>query len=175
MQIKYEACGGITGCLFKSVNWLIIITLYKEGLQQNHTKAIWSFTLGQQSLVVVVARCIMNLGNIYHDGGDQMKKAKFHFEAAAMAGHNGGKKQPWSHGESQSGNMELAAKHWKIVASAWALYGHASIDSILQKGDVSRESIDSTLIAFNNSCVEMRSEARDRLHPCIDPNHIRNK
>ena len=26
------------------------------------------------------------LGDIYHEGGD-MKKAKFHFEAAAMAGH----------------------------------------------------------------------------------------
>jgi hypothetical protein len=28
-------------------------------------------------------------------------------------------------------------------------------------GDVSRESIDSTMAAYNTSCAEMRSEARD--------------
>jgi hypothetical protein len=31
----------------------------------------------------------------------------------------------------------------------------------VEKGFVSRESIDSTLAAYNSSCVEMRSEARD--------------
>ena len=30
-----------------------------------------------------------------------------------------------------------------------------------EKGQLSRESIDSVLTAYNSSCVEMRSEARD--------------
>jgi hypothetical protein len=32
---------------------------------------------------------------------------------------------------------------------------------MFEKGAVSRESIDSTLAAYNNSCLEFRSEARD--------------
>ena len=32
---------------------------------------------------------------------------------------------------------------------------------LFELGGVSRESIDSTLIAYNNYCTEMRSEARD--------------
>ena len=32
---------------------------------------------------------------------------------------------------------------------------------IFERGNVSRDAIDSILIAYNNSCVEMRSEARD--------------
>jgi hypothetical protein len=33
--------------------------------------------------------------------------------------------------------------------------------TFFEEGAISRESIDSTLIAYNNSCIEMRSEARD--------------
>jgi hypothetical protein len=32
---------------------------------------------------------------------------------------------------------------------------------LFEQGAISRESIDSTLTAYNNSCAEMRSEARD--------------
>jgi len=41
---------------------------------------------------------------------------------------------------------------------------HTSMHNLLialEKGHVSKESIDSTLKAYNNSCAEMRSEARD--------------
>ena len=37
----------------------------------------------------------------------------------------------------------------------------AALIARFRKGDVSRESIDSTLAAYNKSCAEMRSEARD--------------
>ena len=63
--------------------------------------------------------------------------------------------------EYHSGNSQRAVKHWTIAASA----GHHKAMNALQiefkKGLVTRESIDSTLTAYNNSCVEMRSEARD--------------
>jgi TPR repeat protein len=50
------------------------------GLQQDHAKAIELYTRTAE-LGCSKAHCY--LGNIHHKGGD-MKKAKFHFEAAAM-------------------------------------------------------------------------------------------
>ena len=83
------------------------------------------------------------LGDIYHEGGD-MKKAKFHFEAAAMAGHEvarcnlGGL-------EAESGNMERAHKHWTIAASAGHYIAMIELRLSFEQGLVSRESSDSTL------------------------------
>jgi TPR repeat protein len=53
---------------------------------------------------------------LYHQRGD-LKKAKFHLEAAAMAGDEASR---FNLGclEAQSGNIERAVKHWIIVASA---------------------------------------------------------
>ena len=52
--------------------------------------------------------------------------------------------------ENNSGNVERAVKHWTIAASAGFEKGHAS-----------KELIDTALAAYNSSCAEMRSEARD--------------
>jgi TPR repeat protein len=104
------------------------------------------------------------LGNVYYEGGD-LKKAKFHFEAAAMAGHEvarinlGGS-------EYGSGNMERTVKHWTIAASAGDYHAMHNLRVLFEDGDVSRESIDSTLDAYNNSCTEMRSKARD-IYICL--------
>ena len=48
-----------------------------------------------------------------------------------------------------------------IVASAGDYDAMNSLQIEFKQGLVSRESIDSTLTAYNNSCAEMRSEARD--------------
>jgi hypothetical protein len=37
----------------------------------------------------------------------------------------------------------------------------AAFITFFEKGLVSRDAIDSTLIAYNNSCAEMRSDGRD--------------
>jgi TPR repeat protein len=102
-----------------------------------------------------------HLDHVYHEGGD-FKKAKFHYEAAAMAGHevarcNLGQK------EAKSRNMEQAVKHFTIGASAGCHYSMHRLIACFGFGHglVSRESINSTLISYNNSCAEMRSEARD--------------
>ena len=89
-----------------------------------------------------------------------MKKAKFHLEAAAMAGNE------WARCnlgvlEYNSGFVERAMKHWIIAASAGECYAMHEFRESFEKGRVSRESIDSTLAAYNSSCAEMRSEARD--------------
>jgi hypothetical protein len=126
------------------------------GLVQDHVKAMELYVraanLGDKN-------AHHNLGSIYHEGGD-LKKAKFHYEAAAMAGNEEARCM-MGFIEAKVGNMERAMKHWTIAASA----GHYTAIHVLrlsfEGGAVSRESIDTTLAAYNSSCVEMRSEARD--------------
>jgi TPR repeat protein len=98
------------------------------------------------------------LGYFYKDGGN-MKKAKIHYEAAAMAGHEGARYN-LGNLEAESGNTERAAKHWIIAASAGY---HKAMNNLLvyfKQGVVSRDTMNSTLEAYNRSCAEMRSEAR---------------
>jgi hypothetical protein len=59
--------------------------------------------------------------------------------------------------EGKSGNMERALKHWRISASAGDYKAMHCLGKGFERGLVSRESIN----AYNNSCAEMRSEARD--------------
>jgi TPR repeat protein len=99
------------------------------------------------------------LADIYHEGGD-MKKAKFHFEAAAMAGHVGARYN-LGNLEAKSGNFERAVTHWTIAASAGHYTAMNNLITCFKKGAVSRESINAILAAYNKSCAEMRSESRD--------------
>jgi hypothetical protein len=60
-----------------------------------------------------------------------------------------------------SGNDLRGLKHWTIAASAGHHTAMHSMQMEFEKGLVSRDAIDSTLTAYNTSCMEMRSEARD--------------
>jgi TPR repeat protein len=134
------------------------------GLQQDRTKAIELYTKAAE---LGYSKAHSFLGNIYYEGGD-MKKAKFHLEAAAMAGHEG---ERYNLGilEYNSGNIEQAIKHWAIAASAGEYDAMHEMRTLFKKGHISRESIKSTLTAYNNSCAEMRSEARDAsIHAMIE-------
>jgi len=91
-----------------------------------------------------------------------MKKAKFHLEAAAMAGHEVARNNLGVF-EANSGNMERAIKHWTIAASDGCFRAMDELRKFFKRGFVSRESINSILTAYNNSCAEMRSEARDAI------------
>jgi TPR repeat protein len=127
-----------------------------EGFQQDRTKAIELYT---KAAGLGFGDSHYQLGSIYNKGGD-LKKAKFHHEAAAMAGDEVARN--WlGEFEGKSGNLERAIQHFTIAASA----GHFTSMNLLmlsfQQGYISRESIDSTLTAYNHSCAEMRSEARD--------------
>jgi TPR repeat protein len=130
------------------------------GLQQDQTKAKELYVRAAE---LGCSDAHSDLGNIYRKGGD-LKKAKFHFEAAAMSGHevarfNLGIMEA-QYGNN-AGNAERAVKHWTIAASAGDYDAMHSLRILFEKGHVSRESIDSTLTAYNNSCAEMRSEARE--------------
>jgi TPR repeat protein len=128
----------------------------KFGLLQDHARAI---ELYARAADLGYSLAHNSLGFIYHHGGD-MKKAKFHYEAAAMAGHEMAR---FNFGvmEYHSGNKERAIKHWTIAASAGDYEAMHNLRALFDKGAGSRESIDSTLAAYNNSCTEMRSKARD--------------
>jgi len=63
--------------------------------------------------------------------------------------------------EGRSGKQERAVKHWMIAASAGHHYAMDTMRDVFEKGLVNRDAIDSILTAYNNSCAEMRSEARD--------------
>jgi len=97
--------------------------------------------------------------------GAKLKKAMFHFEATAMAGHEQAK-YDLARCEKDLGNTERAIKHLRIAASAGCFEAmHVLIKcfkSFEEDGFVNRESIDTTLAACNNSCAEMRSESRDK-------------
>jgi hypothetical protein len=57
--------------------------------------------------------------------------------------------------------MERARKHFTIAASAGDYRAMNILIPSFQSGRVSRESSNSILAVYNNSCAEMRSEARD--------------
>ena len=124
-------------------------------LQQDREKAL---ELYARAAKLGSSQAHFLLGCNHHEWGD-LKWAKFHYEAAAMAGHVVARNNLGTM-EAQSGDWERAVKHWIIAASSGAY--NAMKNLIVNIGYVSRESIDSTLIAYNNSCVEMRSEARDK-------------
>ena len=132
------------------------------GLLQERDKAeeLWT-----QAAKLGSSQAHYELGISYHEGGD-LKKKKFHYEAAAMAGNEVAR---FNLGfmEYLFGNMERAVKHWTIAASAGHYRAMGTIRDAFENAYVSREAMNSTLAAYNNSCVEMRSEARDaaiRMH-----------
>jgi TPR repeat protein len=99
------------------------------------------------------------LGTEYDEWGDS-KKAKFHYEAAAMAGHEQARYN-LGYMEYNSRNIQRAIKHWIIGASAGDYDAMHALLAVLKQGLVSRDAIDSTLAAYNNSSVEIQSESRD--------------
>ena len=138
---------------------------YYNGLrdfQQDVEKAI---KLQTQAAELGSSQAHFALGLHFHKGGD-LKKTKFHLGAAAMAGCEAAR---YNLGriEANTGNFERAFKHWTIAASAGCFDSMHALIVFYEKGlvlgysFVSRESLDSILATYNNSCAEMRSDARD--------------
>jgi TPR repeat protein len=83
------------------------------GLLQDRERTL---ELWKQAVKLGSSQAHFQLGSIYHKGVE-MKKAKFHFEAAAMARHDSAR---YLLGDMDflSGKNKEAVKHWKIAASA---------------------------------------------------------
>ena len=130
------------------------------GLHQDQEKAM---TLHARAPDLGYSKAHFCIGVDYDYGHEvDLKKAKFHYEAAAMAGHEVARFNLGNF-EAQSGNMERAMKHWTMSASAGHYNAMQHVITCFGKGhnQKHRESINSTLAVYNNSCAEMRSEARD--------------
>jgi TPR repeat protein len=127
-----------------------------QGFQLDQTKGL---ELYARAVDLGCSEAHINLGMHYYKGG-YMKKAKFHYEAAAMAGHEEARCNLGII-EAQTGNTEQALKSWTIAASSGHYKAMFQLKVCFEKGVVCRESIDSTLEAYNNSCAEMRSVDRD--------------
>jgi TPR repeat protein len=135
----------------------------QKGLQQDGEKAMG---LWKQAAKLGSSQAHFQLGAYYDDGGD-LKKAKFHYEAAAMAGNEAARCNLGTM-EAHSGDRERAVKHWMIAASAGDYTAMDTLIILLEAGHVSRDAIAPILTAYNNSCAEMRSEARDAyINMCI--------
>jgi TPR repeat protein len=128
----------------------------KIGLLRDQERAI---ELWKQAADLGYSEAHYQLGTQY-DTGRNSKKEKFHYEAAAMTGHEAAR---YNLGcmDYELGNRERAVKHWMIAASAGHHYAMDTMRDVFEKGLVNRDAIDSILTAYNNSCAEIRSEARD--------------
>ena len=150
---------------------LILAQHYRHGdsgLQQDRAKAMELYTKAAE---LGSTHAHFFLGQMYVEGGN-VKKAKFHYEATAMAGCEvtryelgcleGTRNNKLGAMAFTSDNVKRAIKHWTIAASAGEYRAMKTLIDLFKKGlVVNRESIDLTLTAYNNSCKEMRSEARD--------------
>ena len=139
------------------------------GLQRDLKKAMDLWT---QAAELGSSQAHFSLGNEYRQRGDS-KKATFHYETAAMAGHEVARYLLGTI-EEAFGNMERAVKHWIIASSAGSHHALWHLQQVFEKGLVSRDAMDSILTAYNNSCVEMRSEARDK-RISYELTHIENR
>ena len=128
----------------------------KLGLLRDQERAM---ALWKQAAALGSSKAHFQLGAYYHAGGD-LKKIKIHYEAAAMAGHEWARSKLGTM-EVDSENMGQAVKHWTIAASAGNCYAMKNLLIAFNHGSTSRATIDATLTAYNTSCAEMRSDARD--------------
>ena len=103
------------------------------------------------------------IGWVYEDGlgvEKDVKKAIHHYELAAMAGHELARCRLGVI-EYKFGNVERAIKHFMISASAGWSQAMEAIKFLFKKRHVKRDLYELTLQAYNDSCAEMRSKARE--------------
>jgi hypothetical protein len=65
--------------------------------------------------------------------------------------------------DAESGNINRAIKHWTIAASGGEYRAMHQLRTLFETGRFSRESFELTLAAYNNSCAEMRSDAKPEM------------
>jgi len=128
----------------------------KLGLLQDRARAMELWT---RAAKLGSSQAHFQLGSTY-DAGGELKKSKFHYEAATMAGHEAARNN-LGYIEYKSGNVERAVKHLMIAASAGHHQAMHNLLVAFNHGSTSRATIDATLTAYNDSCAEMRSDARD--------------
>ena len=143
--------------LVRFMFWVVVITMEIEVCCKIGRRQ-WNYGNRQRSLGPVGR--IFNWVLHFAKGEDQ-KKTKLHYEVAAMVGHELARYN-LGYIDFLSSKKERASKHMKLAASAGV---YRAMNNLLvvdfKQGLISRDEIDSILTAYNDSCAEMRSEARD--------------
>ena len=124
------------------------------GLQQDRARAMELWT---QAAKLDSSQAQYHLG-VYYDDRGELKKAKFHYEAAAMVGDEVARSELGALAYN-SGNMRRAVKHWTIAASGGIHYAMQNLLVLFKQDLVSRDEIESAVTSYNNSC---RDEERSQ-------------
>ena len=132
-----------------------------RGLQQDIDKALELLHKAAE-LGSIGAHSI--LGNIYLTGSvvqANYRKAKYHLEIAAIAGHV---KARYNLGviEGKSGNLHRAVKHLMISASEGHGKSLKGVQVGYRDGVVTKDDFEKTLRAHQKSLDEVKSERRDK-------------
>jgi TPR repeat protein len=130
------------------------------GLQQDRNKALELLTRAAE---LGSSEAHYLIGGVYYQGvgiEKDVKKAIHHLELAAMAGHEAARYDLGVR-EHNSGNMERAIKHWTISASAGCRDSMTAIQREFERGRLQIGLYEMTMKAYNDSCAEMRSKARE--------------
>jgi localization factor PodJL len=98
----------------------------RGGLQQDHARAM---ELYDRAADLGFSKAHFSLGLEYKQQGD-MKKARFHYEAAAVAGHEAARCNLGTM-EANSGNMERACEALEDCCISWVFSCYAYLDIIL--------------------------------------------
>ena len=133
----------------------------KFGLQQDSQKGLELF---REAAELESMNAHFNLGCEYYHGRNgvevEKKKAKYHLEIAAIAGHVGARHDLGSI-EGNSGNRRRAMKHFMISASAGCDDSIKAVQSGYRDGIVNKDDFEKTLRSHQKSKNEMKSEWRD--------------
>ena len=130
------------------------------GLRQDWNKALELWTRAAE---LGSSDAHYQIGALYYKGlgvEKDAKKAIHHYELAAMAGHETARCNLGVM-DANSGNMERAIKHGMISASAGHGESMAFIQELFETGHVNSDLYELILKAYNDSCAEMRSKARE--------------
>jgi TPR repeat protein len=131
-----------------------------RGLRQDWNKAL---ELWARAAELGSSEAHNAIGDAYLQGlGVEIdrKKATHHFEIAASLGHE---KARYNLGwiEFESDRVDRAIKHWIISASSGHSGSMPDIQRAFKRGLIQTDVYEQTLKAYDVSCAEMRSKARD--------------
>jgi hypothetical protein len=132
-----------------------------NGLPEDHEKAFELYTKAADLGSIIAHR---RIGACYYDGKgttNDVNKAKYYFEIAAMKGDTLAR---YNLGVYEIGkeNFRRACRHFIIAAKVGDVDAMDHVRSGYKEGFVTKEEFEETLRSFQKSCDEMKSEQRER-------------
>jgi len=121
------------------------------------------------------AEAHFNLSELYYKGEgvvEDVKKAVYHWEEAAIAGHPEARHN-LGYIEAANGNFERAKNHWIIAANLGCHGSLKNLRALYAKGHASREDYASALRAYQAALDATKSADREKADNAIKSGEIR--